>query len=176
VRIARWIRNHTLPDYIPAPPGMRVDQWATYDFVVPGVFLLSTTSYAVGTVDAHPHGPIDLEPLYTTITSQAVTPISEKETVYRYSGGLPAKQATEERVKVRVASLGVAFLEDKVMIESQQKGIDHSPGKRMMTLGFDRSVAQFRRLMADLISAEASPEGRRSLQSPEPVTSIAAGE
>jgi vanillate O-demethylase monooxygenase subunit len=162
VRVARWIRNHTVPGYVPAPPGMRIDQWSTYDFVVPGVFLLSTTLYPVGTADAHPHGPIDLQPLFTTVTSQAVTPISEKETVYRYSGGQPAKHATEATVKTQLASFGVAFLEDKVMIEAQQQVIDQSPGKWMMTLSFDHSVAQFRRLMADLISTETGAPMQRN--------------
>jgi vanillate O-demethylase monooxygenase subunit len=176
VRVARWIRNHTVPNYMPAPPGMRIDQWSTYDFVVPGVFLLATTLYPVGTADARPHGPIDLEPLYTSVTSQAVTPISDKETVYRYSGGQLLRHATEEAVKAQLAAFGVAFLEDKAMIEAQQKVINHSPGKWMMTLGFDRSVAQFRSLMADLISTETSPDRPRSVPSPAPVTSIAVGE
>jgi phenylpropionate dioxygenase-like ring-hydroxylating dioxygenase large terminal subunit len=176
VRVARWIRNHTVPDYMLASPGMRIDQWSTYDFVVPGVFLLTTTLWPVGTADVHPHGPMDLEPLYTSVTSQAVTPISEKETIYRYSGGQPVKQgATEAAVRTQLASFGVAFLEDKAMIEAQQKVIDHSPERWMMTLGFDRSVAEFRRLIADLISTETSPDERRSVESPEPVTSMAAG-
>jgi vanillate O-demethylase monooxygenase subunit len=167
VRVARWIRNHTVPPYVSAQPDLRIDQWSTYDFVLPGVFLLSTTLYPVGTADAHPQGPPNLAPLYTTVTSQAVTPISEKETVYRYSGGQPIRQATEETVKTQLASFDVAFLEDKAMIEAQQKVIDQSPGTWMMTLGFDRSVAQFRRLLADLISAEAVPDEHRSLPSPE---------
>ena len=171
VRVARWIRNHTVPGYVPAPAGMRIDQWSTYDFVVPGVFLLSTTLYPVGTADAHPNGPTDLEPLYTTVTSQAVTPVSEKQTVYRYSGGQLIRHATKESVKAQLASFGVAFLEDKTMIEAQQKVIDYSSGKWMMTLGFDRSVALFRRLMADLISAETPLDERPSLVSPNPVLS-----
>jgi vanillate O-demethylase monooxygenase subunit len=169
VRVARWIRNHTAPDYFPAPPGTRIDQWSSYDFVVPGVFLLSSTSYPLGTADRYPHGPMDLEPMFTSITSQAVTPISEKETIYRYSGGQPVKHATEQTVKAQVAGFGVAFLEDKTMIEAQQKVIDQCPDRWMMTLGFDRSVAQYRRLMADLMNMEASASGRRSLHSSEPV-------
>jgi len=74
-------------------------------------------------------------------------------------------------VKAQLASFGVAFLEDKTMIEAQQKVIDCSSGKWMMTLGFDRSVALFRRLMADLISAETPLDERPSLLSPNPVLS-----
>jgi phenylpropionate dioxygenase-like ring-hydroxylating dioxygenase large terminal subunit len=173
VRVARWIRNHTVPPYMSAPSGMRIDQWSSYDFVLPGVFLLTTTLHRVGTADAYPHGPIDLEPLYTSVTSQSVTPVGEKETVYRYSGGQPATHATEETVKAQLVSFGVAFLEDKTTIEAQQQVIDRTPEKCMMTLAFDRSVAQFRRLMADLINLESSRDERQSLPSPEPV--MAAG-
>jgi hypothetical protein len=53
---------------------------------------------------------------------------------------------------------GVVFREDKVMIEAQQAVINRSPGKTMMTLSFERSVAQFRRLMAALIEGEAKSQ------------------
>jgi vanillate O-demethylase monooxygenase subunit len=58
-------------------------------------------------------------------------------------------------VRQQVEFFGVAFREDKAMIEAQQKIIDRSAGETMMTLSFDRSVAQFRRLMAKLIEADA---------------------
>lgn len=174
VRVARWIRNHTVPPYMSASPSMRVDQWSSYDFVVPGVFLLTTTLHPVDTADAHPHGPIDLKPLYTSVTSQAVTPVGESETIYRYSGGQPVRHATEETVKAQLAAFGVAFLEDKAMIEAQQKVIDRSPGKWMMTLGSDRSVAEFRRLMAGLIDLETSPNERRPSPLSEPVVTVPA--
>jgi hypothetical protein len=41
------------------------------------------------------------------------------------------------------------------MIEAQQAVINRSPDKMIMTLSFDRSVAQFRRLVAALMDAEA---------------------
>jgi len=78
-------------------------------------------------------------------------------------------------VKAQLASFGVAFLEDKAMIEAQQEVIDRSPGKSMMTLGFDRSVAQFRRLVAELINMESAVDERRTLPSPELVASIVIG-
>jgi hypothetical protein len=44
----------------------------------------------------------------------------------------------------QIELFGVAFHEDKVMIEAQQEVINRSPKKLMMTLSFDRSVGQFR--------------------------------
>jgi hypothetical protein len=59
-------------------------------------------------------------------------------------------------IEDQLKAFGVAFLEDKTMIEAQQKILDETKGRSMMTLTFDRSIAIFRRLMATLIEREAS--------------------
>ncbi len=132
-----------------------MDQWSSYDFVVPGVFLLQSSGYPVGTAEQFPEGPVGVEPMYKTVTSQAITPITEISTVYYYSGGQFTRHTEVERLRRQIDLFGVAFREDKVMIEAQQAVINRSPDKMMMTLSFDRSVAQFRRLMATLMDAEA---------------------
>jgi phenylpropionate dioxygenase-like ring-hydroxylating dioxygenase large terminal subunit len=154
VRVQRWLRDHTAASYMPAPEGTRMDHWASYDFVLPGVFLLTTSSYTVGTAEAFPAGPVGVAPAYVSVTSQAITPITDRSTIYYYSGGQPTRHAAADRIRDQVKLFDTAFREDKTMIEAQQKIIDVSPGKWMMTLGFDRSVAQFRRLMAKLMEAE----------------------
>jgi vanillate O-demethylase monooxygenase subunit len=170
VRVQRWLRDHPVAPYVPAPEGARRDQWASYDFVVPGVFLLTTSSFPVGTSDRFPLGPVDLEPEWVSVTSQAVTPITDRSTIYYYSGGQLSRHADDMGVQQQVKGFGVAFLEDKAMIEAQQRIVDTTHGKSMMTLTFDRSVAQFRRLMAGLIEAEAK-SGRDH-----PASHAAAGE
>jgi phenylpropionate dioxygenase-like ring-hydroxylating dioxygenase large terminal subunit len=155
VRIQRWLRDRPVSSYAVAPNGTRVDQWSSYDFVVPGVFLLRSSAYPVGTAERFPEGPDGVDPLYTTVTSQAVTPIAEESTVYYYSGGQLARHTDAAGLRRLIALLGVAFREDKAMIEAQQAVINRSPGRSMMTLSFDRSVEQFRRLMSDLFEAEA---------------------
>ena len=50
-----------------------------------------------------------------------------------------------------------------MMVEAQHAVINHSPDKSMMTLSFDRSVGQFRRLMAALIKDEATSTQGKSL-------------
>jgi len=55
----------------------------------------------------------------------------------------------------QIELFGGAFREDKVMIEAQQEVISRAPDKLMMTLSFDRSVGQFRRLMTALLDEEA---------------------
>lgn len=156
VRVSRWLRDRSTTPYVRAPQ-QRWDGWASYDFVVPGVFLLRTSFFPVGTADRFPDGPdASLDPGYVVVTSQAVTPISEKETIYYYSGGQKQIQADEGLIGSQLQAFGVAFLEDQAMIEAQQKILDATPDRSMMTLTFDRSIALFRRLMATLIEREAN--------------------
>jgi vanillate O-demethylase monooxygenase subunit len=50
----------------------------------------------------------------------------------------------------------MAFGEDKVMIEAQQKVIDRSPGARIMPTAHDKGVTIFTRLVERLAKAEAT--------------------
>jgi len=58
------------------------------------------------------------------------------------------RDTSDEGIQRQIALFGVAFREDKAVIEARQAVIDRSPGESTMTLSFDRSVRQFRRLMA----------------------------
>ena len=155
VRVQRWLRDSLAASYAPEPDGTRVDQWSSYDFVVPGVFLLQSSGFPVGTAERFPEGPDGIKPMYKTVTSQAITPVTETSTIYHYSGGQFTRHTQEHRLRHQIELFGVAFREDKVMIEAQQEVINRSSGKLMMTLSFDRSVAQFRRLMSGLLEDEA---------------------
>jgi hypothetical protein len=127
---------------------------------------LKTTFHPTGTADRCPNGPVDVPaPRYVVVTSQAITPISERETIYYYSGGQLRQHADELLVDAQIKAFTTAFLEDKSIIEAQQKVVDMTSGQSMMTLRFDRSTAMFRRLMTDLIEQEAAvhkdPNGGR---------------
>ena len=52
LRISRWVVNNPAPGYLDLPPGTRTDMWASYDYLVPGVFLLATQSFPPGTAAA----------------------------------------------------------------------------------------------------------------------------
>ena len=85
LRIARWVVNNPGPRYLTMPGGLsHVDMWTSYDYMVPGIFLLGTRSYPVGMAAARGmQAPDpDAEPLTTTTTSQAITPIDDGHTIY----------------------------------------------------------------------------------------------
>jgi vanillate O-demethylase monooxygenase subunit len=158
LRIARWVRNNPSPGYLAMPGGIsHVDMWASYDYMVPGIFLLGTRTYPLGTAAARGmQAPDpDAEPLTTTTTSQAVTPTDEQRTIYYYSGCLPRRLASEEDSRRQLALFERAFAEDNAMIEAQQRVIARTPQPRMLWIRADRALNQFRRLMDELIAAES---------------------
>ena len=106
VRVQRWLRDSFAASYAPVQDGTRVDQWSSYDFVVPGVFLLQSSGYPVGTADRSPDGPDGIEPMYKTVTSQAITPVSETSTIYYYSGGQFTRHTEAERLRRQIDLFG----------------------------------------------------------------------
>ena len=154
LRISRWVVNNPAPGYLDLPPGTRTDMWASYDYMVAGIFLLATQSFPPSTAAACGMQAPSAEPLFRSMTSQAVTPISERQTIYYYSGCLPKSIATEESSRRQLAVFEKAFAEDNAMIEAQQRVIDRTPQPKMLGTASDHALNQFRRLMAGLMEAE----------------------
>jgi phenylpropionate dioxygenase-like ring-hydroxylating dioxygenase large terminal subunit len=162
LRIQRWVVNNPRPRYLAKFPGDagggdgNVDMWASYDYMAPGIFLLETKTYPLGTSAARAmQAPDpDAEPLTTTTTSQAVTAIDEAHTIYYYSGCLPKNLATDEDSRQQLALFERAFAEDNAMIEAQQRVIARTREPHMLGTRADHALNQFRRLMAELIAAE----------------------
>lgn len=167
LRIARWVVNNPSPAYLKMAGGIsRVDMWASYDYMVPGIFLLHTKTYPVGTAVARGDvGPDpDGAPLTETTTSQAVTPIDERHTIYYYSGCLPKDIASAEDSRQQLALFERAFAEDNAMIEAQARVIARTPEPRMLGIRADHALNQFRRLMDQLIAAETSASAAPALE------------
>jgi len=165
LRISRWVVDNPAPGYLDLPPGTRTDMWSSYDYMVAGIFLLATQSFSPGTAAACGMQAPSAEPLFRSMTSQAVTPITEHQTIYYYSGCLPRSCVTEENSRRQLAVFEKAFAEDNAMIEAQQRVIDRTPQPAMLGTTSDHALNQFRRLMAGLIEAErpqASAELRLS--------------
>lgn len=155
LRVSRWVANHPAPKYLDQPQGMMTDMWTSYDYMAAGVFLLETRSYHVGTAAQSSVQEPEATPLWTTVTSQAVTPIDERHTIYYYSGCLEKSFATEAQSLGQFAVFERAFAEDNAMIEAQQQVIWKTPEPRMLGISADHALNQFRRLMAELVSAES---------------------
>ncbi len=155
VRVEGWLfgRSAFLPKKVPDG-----DLWSRVDFLVPGIYVSHARMYPEGTAEKCGGRPPeeDLAPLSDSISIQAVTPITARETRYFYSIGhrmsdMDAAEA-DEIWKIVLE----AFAEDLRMIEAQQRIIDTHPGRPMGGIAADRGLTLFRTLMKKRITAEAA--------------------
>jgi vanillate O-demethylase monooxygenase subunit len=153
IRIERWFEDGGLPGM----PDVRVDVWSTYDFFVPGIFVMRGARYPAGTAAKFDgNEPLGAQPIVRNIEQQAVTPISEQRTAYHYATGLIGD--TPEITRQLASRLDVfmaTFEEDRAMIEAQQKIWDLTPSDRPKHfMPQDKAPFMMRQLMARLIDEE----------------------
>ncbi|TKD50661.1 aromatic ring-hydroxylating dioxygenase subunit alpha [Sphingomonas baiyangensis] len=154
VRIERWIENEQ-GMHSPEPN----DRWSTYDFLLPGVLLMTGGNYPVGTAARLGHAPPDLEDALSgvTFTSQAVTPTRPGQARYFFSWGPRTDMGDAALAEKLMGIAAKAFAEDKAIIEAQQRVIDRTPDPRIMPTTADKAVTLFSRLVDRLVRAESSP-------------------
>lgn len=153
IRFERWFENADLP----GRPGEKVDTWISYDFAVPGIFILQGARYPLGTAARFGwQKPVGIEPIVRNIDQQAVTPISRTRTAYHYATGLIGSTPDiTQQLATRMDVVMAAFEEDRVMIEAQQKIWDLTDSATPKAfLPQDKGPFHMRKLMERLIRAE----------------------
>jgi phenylpropionate dioxygenase-like ring-hydroxylating dioxygenase large terminal subunit len=155
VRINRWLRNIApIPPLGGAAALERCDQWAQLDYYVPGVFSFYNAVYPCGTADRYDGGePDQADPAmaFEHYTQQAVTPMTERTSRYFFTWGPSTRHGNDEIAAIMEGAMYMAFGEDKVIIEGQQKIIDADPTRQPMPTVHDKGVVLFQRLMQRLI-------------------------
>ena len=154
VRYSRWTPNSQ--GQSSRRSSEPTDSFMTYDFVIPGVLLMWSGVYPLGTAERLAFAAPRLEDAVSnvTFTSQAVTPSGRRTSRYFFSWG-PRVGHGDETLRDSLMDLaGVAFGEDKVMIEAQQRVIDRTPEPRIMPTAHDKGVTIFNRLVERLTKAE----------------------
>ena len=155
VRVERWLTDQ---------PGMRgrpktdqlQDRWSTYDFLIPGILLMTGGSYPQGTAAKLGFAPPDLADAKTgvTFTSQAVTPTAAGKARYFFSWG-PRRDCGDEAMRDMLMGIAdQAFGEDKLIIEAQQRVIDGAADPQVMPTTADKALILFNRLVDGFIRAE----------------------
>lgn len=154
VRVDRWGVDLPLPPYMQTFAGERGDMFNTYDFLVPGIFLLKTLIYPAGTAGSLSEGQLPAaRPLHQSFTCQAVTPLTKDRS--RYIFGFGPEAGKPELAQVFHDMAIMAFTEDKVMIEAQQKVINSDPERRMLPLVMDGAPRRYAGVVAKLAKIEA---------------------
>ena len=152
VLVACWLRDH------PMTPGstQRVDTLVGSQFLLPGLFLMSSHFFPVGTACDDYAAPA-IAPLLPRVEQQAVTPIGPKRSRYLYASGVDAAVASPELMDGLFGVLNAAFGVDKAMIEGQQVIWDHTPADRAKVfLPPDKAPAMLRRLIKRRLAEENS--------------------
>jgi phenylpropionate dioxygenase-like ring-hydroxylating dioxygenase large terminal subunit len=156
VRFERWIVGESR---MRARGEGKVDVWSCYDFLIPGILLMSSGAYPQGTAAACgvQAPPPDLQGESITFTSQAVTPLTGKTSRYYFSWGPRRDQGDAALRDMLMDIANQAFTEDRVMIEAQQIVVDASPDRRILPTSADKGVTLYNRLVEKLASIEAGP-------------------
>jgi vanillate O-demethylase monooxygenase subunit len=149
IRVTRRIANT-----VPAPYHRKfgkfdgeVDRWFIYDFLVPGTLLMSSGVKPPGRANDDHEGALRLH------SCQTITPETDRSTHYFYqqSHGFALDDSSVTESIFR--SLDTAFDEDRAMISGQQAMIDLDPSMRMVPIGSDAALVQYRALVERMLGA-----------------------
>lgn len=144
VRITRWALNIDPPPFVlkvkPEWQGRKVDRWNIYDFTIPGILLMDSGSALAGSgaQDGHREGALEFR------GCQALTPETENSTHYFFAH--PHNFAIDDPAVTESVHHNVvtAFAEDRAIISAQQRVLALDPGFKMLPLGIDAALSQFR--------------------------------
>jgi phenylpropionate dioxygenase-like ring-hydroxylating dioxygenase large terminal subunit len=163
VRFERWVVGKQAAAMLGEKPP--VDAWVSYDFLAPGVLLMWSGGFAVGTAEACAFSPPDYSQAVSDVnfTSQAVTPLTAKNSRYFFSWGPHCEHGDAALRDVLMGIARQAFNEDKVMIEAQQEVIDQMPIPEIMPTSADKGITMFTHVMRRL-SLDAKMAGTASPQ------------
>jgi len=154
VRVERWIVGEAAAHMKLEDPA---DRWSSYDFLIPGVLLMTGGNFAPGTAERCDYGRPDLSQAISgvTFTSQAVTPMQARTARYFFSWGPHRDHGDAALRDMLMGIAGQAFDEDKVMIEAQQRVIDATAAPRIMPTSADKAITLFNRLVEKLAAQGA---------------------
>jgi len=154
IRYVRWMENLTTTST--GEVGEPLDSYMTYDYLIPGVLMLSIASFALGTAKNLYYGTPDFLDASRDVSfsGQAVTPMDENSTRYFFTYGTHTKFGTEEMLDPMMAMVGKAFQEDKIMIEAQQKVLQETPDSKVIPTAHDRSITMYSKMVEKLAASE----------------------
>ena len=134
---------------------------AHWYFVLPGVFILHSGDFPLGTADSVDQGVPDFSKCVGTrfLSTQAVTPTADGRSRYFYSFGAHREHGGEQLRDTIFKAQARAFRdEDGMMVEAQQRALDADPGAKFMPVANDRAVVMYNRLVARKLLEESPRE------------------
>jgi hypothetical protein len=162
--VERWHLNSDPPPFhkkVIRDKSTKVDRRNIATMIIPGIFHMETLFAAAD--QGAPAGNVAGAKEYRNC--QFMTPETEKTThfFWSYLNNFEGEDSTISRSLLD--SLIEGFMEDKEIIERQQKTLDEDPSFQMLAILADAPLAHFRRLLGKVIDAE---RGATANQSAEP--------
>lgn len=155
-RVARGVRvTRDVRDTVPAPYHARLGNFSgrvnrrfAYDFFVPGVLLMHAHVKPADTPDDDMTGALQFH------SCQALTPETEHTTHYFFMQAHSFRLDDATVTESIYQSLCTAFEEDRKIIEAQQRLLLRSSPQPMQPIAADLALAQYRRVVDQLLAAE----------------------
>ncbi len=167
-RVERWHLGSDPPPFhrkVIRDKDAKVDRRNIATMLIPGIFYMETLFAPAGRGAETGHAVEAKE--YRNV--QFMTPETERTThfFWIYLNNFEAGDSTISRSLLK--SLIEGFMEDKEIIEQQQKTLDEDANFQMLAILADAPLAHFRRVLGKLIDAERGAAGQ-PLPSPRTVT------
>jgi vanillate O-demethylase monooxygenase subunit len=161
IRVSRWMPSAEAFTDVKAVGLVETDVqtavYQAYDYLVPGILIMVTATYRLEEMPADRVSASSAEPISATYTSQAITPMGERKTRYFWLVGPPNVEGGAQIADELYKSVEMAFEEDQVMIEAQQKVLDLGSRPQMLT-GADVGPVQMRAVLRKMCLGEVSGE------------------
>lgn len=155
-RVERWHKNSDPPPFhrkVIANKADKVDRRNIAHMHVPGIFYMETMFAPAGS--GAEKGDVSGAKQYRNC--QYMTPETKRTThfFWAYLNDFEGEDTTISRSLYD--SLVEGFMEDKAIIEQQQKTLEDDPDFQMLAIIADAPLAHFRRVLGKLIEAEQAP-------------------
>jgi phenylpropionate dioxygenase-like ring-hydroxylating dioxygenase large terminal subunit len=171
-RVERWHLNSDPPPFhkkVIRDKTTKVDRRNIATMLIPGIFFMETLFAAAG--QGAQTGNVQGAKEYRNC--QFMTPETERTThfFWSYLNNYEGEDSTISHSLLN--SLIEGFMEDKAIIERQQKTLEEDPSFQMLAILADAPLAHFRRVLGKLIDAEQA--GAASPSAGERLTTTATG-
>jgi phenylpropionate dioxygenase-like ring-hydroxylating dioxygenase large terminal subunit len=152
IRVGRWMLDFAQPPLFAAASGFngKVDRWQFANWRAPSLVFMDVGVAPTGT--GAPEG--DRSKGTSIWSTHMITPETETSCHYYFGWARNFRLEDETMSKLIYEGTVATFLEDKAMIELQQKKLSGSSLDGLVDINADTAQLQARRMLADMIARE----------------------
>jgi vanillate O-demethylase monooxygenase subunit len=154
LKFTRWMRNSLPPPSYVKAAGFqgRVDRCQEFEFVAPNTILQWTGATDVGTATDNPQRDFRFQ----FRLFHGLTPETETSCFYFWSAANGYRQNDPEATEQLYREIAPTFLEDKGMVEAQQRRLDEFGEQGLVDIASDANRMHMRRIVERLIDEQSA--------------------